>query len=404
MEKIVIIGGGASGLLAAIYAKSDSNEVIILERNDTLGKKILATGNGRCNYWNSNQELDHYHSSNKELISNIINSSNQKEILNFFDKLGIVPKIKNGYYYPYSNQASSIRNSLIKEIEKLNIKVITNYKVTEIIKKDKFIIYSDNNTIEVDKIIIATGGKASPKTGSDGIGYDLVKSFNHTIIKPLPALVQLKSNAKFLKDWDGIRSDCIITHLENDKIIATEEGEIQLTSYGISGICTFNLSSKIIRGLDKNNKEEVIINFLPFLKEEPLNWFKERSKKMKNPTIENLLEGIINYKLIKVILTNSNINKDRKFNTLTEEEVKQLVKNMISLKLSITDYNSFDNAQTTSGGVPLTEIDLSTCESKKMKNLYLTGELLDIDGTCGGYNLGFAWISGMLAGKASKGE
>ena len=238
--KIAIIGGGASGLVAAIICKSKGHDVTILEGNDKLGKKLLVTGNGRCNYFNDDFSINHYHSSNLDLLKPLINDKNKDKVLSFFDSIGIVPKVIDGYYYPVTNQATTIVESLSNEIKRLGIKILFNTKVTSIKYDNKFII---NDKYEFDKVIVASGSCAAPKTGSDGLGYQIAKIFSHGIIKPLPALVQLHSDIKYMKDWSGIRTDAIIKMYENDEYVKEETGEIQLTDYGISGICTF-LSGK----------------------------------------------------------------------------------------------------------------------------------------------------------------
>lgn len=403
MKRIVVIGGGASGLIASIYAKTQNTEVILLERNSTFGKKILATGNGRCNYWNQDQDLSHYNSQDKNLLESIITDENQKEIMDFFTRIGIVPKIKNGYYYPYSNQAISIRNALVVEAKKVGVNLISDAYVDSIKKENKkYTITYNNETISCDAVIVATGSKAAPKTGSDGNGYRLLQNLNHTVIKPLPALVQLRSNATYLKEWNGIRSDVNISLMIDKKIIKEESGEIQLTDYGISGICTFNLSSIASRKLNDQKNVSVLINFLPFLQEVPLPWFEKRNSIVKERSIVELLEGLLNDKLIKVILNICKIPLTKKWDQLANKEKNLLVETLTSLKLDITKTNSFDQAQVCSGGVPLAEIDPVSMESIYDKDLYIVGELLDVDGSCGGYNLSFAWISGMLAGKSSR--
>lgn len=401
MPKIVIIGAGASGLMTAITAKNNSNEVILLERNTEVGKKILATGNGRCNYWNSDQSLTNYHSTNKELLPKIITESNCQEVQNIFTKLGIISKIKSGYYYPSSNQATSIRNALLTECLEKGVIIKTNTYVTNIEKKDNlFIIETSTENFKADILVIATGAKASPKTGSDGNGYFLAKKFNHTIINPLPALVQLKTTGDFLKTWSGVRTDVKVFSREDNNIIGMEEGEIQLTDYGVSGICIFNLSSNIARGLSQNKKEELIINFLPFIEGSAKEWLEAREKYITKTTISNQLESILNYKLVQVILNKSKINKTAYYEDLTETEKTTLLKNLTNFTIPITGTNSFGNAQVTSGGIPLTEISLETMESKFIKNLYFAGEILDVDGKCGGYNLGFAWLTGLIIGRS----
>lgn len=400
--KTIIIGAGASGLISAIYAAKNSSEVIILERNDTSAKKILITGNGRCNYYNEDQNINHYHSENNELIKDIITKENTDEIMNFFNKIGIVPKIKDGYYYPYSNQATSIKEALLTEAKIKGVKIITGENVTKINKNNnKFVIETENNTYNADKVILATGSKAYPKTGSDGSGYLLARFFGHKITNIYPSLSQLKGEESYFKNWGGVRADVKVSLLENNKIIKEEKGEIQLTNNGVSGICIFNLSGLASKGLMEGKKEEIVINFMPWLNNfnEASNYLEERNKKLKNRTIEQFLEGFLNYKLIHVILKLSKINKDDFWNELNIEKKKNLIQNLISFTLKITKISSFEESQVCKGGVSLEEINVKTMESKLEKNLYIIGELLDVDGDCGGYNLTFAWISGMLAGK-----
>lgn len=394
--KVAIIGAGASGLVCSIYAKSDNNEVYLFEKNNYPGKKILLTGNGKCNYFNENLNTTYYHSTNEELLSNIINDNNKGEILKLFDNIGIVPKIVNGYYYPFSNQAITVKESLTKEAKRLNVKIITDYEVLDIKYNGKYII---NNELEFDILVVATGGLSYPKTGSTGFGYDIAYQFNHSLIKPLPALVQLKSNNKYLKDWEGVRTDVIINSYENNKLVATSSGEIQLTNYGVSGICIYELSSNIVRGLDNKRNEYLTINFVPFIDIDIKEYLSIRNKKLNNRCISDLLDGMLNYKLVNLILKKNNINSNKKYSELTSNEIDNLCKDLVEYKLEITGYNDFNSAQVTSGGIPISEINTSTMESLKQNNLYLIGELLDIDGVCGGYNLANAFITGMLAGK-----
>lgn len=400
--KVVIVGSGPSGLASAIYAKKNNNEVIILERNNDICKKILLTGNGKCNYFNEKQDITHYHSSNDNLISNIITEKNLNDILVFFDELGIVPKIKNGYYYPYSNQASSVKQVLLSKINELGIKIIYNYLVTDIKKEnDKFII---NNDIICDKLILSTGSKAYPKTGSDGNGYNLVKNFNHNINKIMPALVKLKSDDKYLKELKGIRSDCKISIYKDNEFIKSETGEIQLTDDAISGICVFNLSYLANKYIESKNNVHILVNFIPFIdnKDELLKYLDDRCKKIKNKKMKEFFDGLLNYKLSNVILKKSNINLDSYYKDLSKKEKETLVSNINSYDFNIISSYSYDNSQVCMGGVPLDEINLLTMESKKEKNLYIIGELLDVNGDCGGYNLTFAFITGMLSGVSIK--
>ncbi len=394
MKDVVIIGGGAAGMVAAITAARKNKKVTIIEKNDKLGKKILVTGNGRCNYFNEDFNPSHYHSDNEEYLKDIITDKNKEKILNFFDSLGIIPKIKNGYYYPVTGSANTILNALTYEIKRLNVEVITNTEVTEIKRENIFIINPNKENIKAKKIIITTGGKAAPKTGSDGKGYNLSESLNHKIINPKPALVQLKGKGNYFNKWNGVRVDATLALYENDKFIKEEMGELQLTDYGISGIVTFNLSRYISKNI---NKKIININFMPWLKEDPHKWLKDQINKLNLPVTETL-ERFLNYKIVNIILKNANI-KTNNWNKIKDKEFSEIIRNLTKFEIEIIGTNSFDKAQVCSGGIPLTEINLKTMESLKTENLYFAGEIIDIDGDCGGFNLGFAWISGIISGE-----
>lgn len=393
---IAIIGAGASGLVCAIKA-SKNNKVTIYEKNNKVGKKILVTGNGKCNYFNDDFDITKYNSNNIDILSTIITENNKNKVLDFFNSIGIVPKVVNGYYYPVTGQAITVKEALLNEAKVRGVNIVLDTDITNIeYKNNKFIL---NNSIEVDKVVLSTGSKAAPLTGSDGMGYILASKFNHSIIEVLPSLVQLKGNEKYFKDWAGIRSDVKLSLYENNNYIKSMEGEIQLTDYGISGICVFQLSSYIIKGLNKNNKEVVSINFLPWLDKDIHEYLLDRNNSMSNRTISELLDGLINYKLVNLILSINKIDNNKKYNELSSNDINNICNCLIDFKVNITGYNSFDKAQVCSGGIPLTEININTFESNKQSGLYIIGELLDVDGMCGGYNLGFAWLSGLIAGE-----
>ena len=400
MCDVIIIGAGASGIVSSIFAKKKNNRVIVLERNDKSLKKLLMTGNGRCNYMNESYSTKNYHSEDIDIVDKIISSNNIEMVKKFFDSIGVIPKIKNGYFYPYSNQAISIKNMLEEKALSLGVEIKYNSLVTDINKvNDKFEVICNDEKIYCDNLVIATGSKAYPITGSDGLGYNFLSKFNHTIVEVVPALVQLTSDFKYLKLWDGVRSDVTLELFEDDKYVDTETGEIQLTNYGISGICTFNLSHYVTRGIN-NHKYTISINFVPFIDTLITPWMDDYSKKNSNKNIYSLLEGFLNTKLIDIILKVSNIDGNRYYKDLSNEEKLILCKNLKGLKINITGSKGFDSSQICSGGVKLSEIDYNTFESKVVSNLYITGELLDMNGVCGGYNLTTCWISGILSGKA----
>lgn len=404
MSKVIVIGGGASGLTAAIHSCLRGNEVIILERNSICGKKIQITGNGHCNYWNEDQGLKHYHtSSNKSL--DMLNEYSS-ETLKFLESIGIIPRIKNGYYYPLSNQAISVSNALIKEAKRLNVDIKNNIFVSKIIKKNnKFKIYTDDNIYEADNVILATGSKSAPKTGSDGIGYEILKSFGHNIVEVLPSLVQIIIDNKITKEWDGVRTNALVSLYIDDKKFKEEAGEVMLTNYGLSGICVFNLSGDVAKNLSKNKSVEISINFLNDLNVKDnltgVEWLNDFNKKVKNRTISELLDCLLNYKLGNALLKNLKINKDVSWDTLKKSVQEDLINALINYKVKVTGTNSFDKAQVCSGGLSLDEIDMNTMESCIVPGLFICGELLDVDGDCGGYNLSWAWISGLIAGKGT---
>ena len=399
--RIIVIGGGPSGVTAAIKAKNDNNEVIILERNDKILKKLLLTGNGKCNYYNENFSIDDYNSYDHSRIEQIINDKNIWDVRLFFDELGIIPKVKNGYYYPVTNQASTVRDALIYELNQKGIRVFCNSFVSNIEKKeDKFLIHTEERDFYCDKVVLSTGSYAYPKTGSTGAGYVFLQEFGHTIIPPLPALVQLESNFPYCREWDGVRADVNLELYENDERIASEPGEIQLTDYGVSGICVFNLSHIASRGLYEGKKEELHINFVPFINTLIASWMDRYNKKVSSKNLKEFLEGFLNKKIVPIILKCSTLDENRHYNDLNTEEKMILYKNLSDFRIEITGTKGYDNCQICDGGIRLSEIDLDTMESNLVKGLYITGELLDLNGKCGGYNLTTCWISGLIAGKS----
>jgi len=398
--KVAIIGSGASGVISANIA-SKNNEVYLLDGEEKQGKKILLTGNGKCNYWNDDITLDKYNTDDFEKLKKIISKDNQEEVLNFLESIGLFPKIKNGYYYPYSGQASSVRELLLKNLERNNVKILTGFKVKEIIKEENgYKIKSEKEELIVDKVILATGSNVLEKTGSDGSGYNLATNLGHKVNEVSPSLVSLFTQEKDLKDASGVRTDATLTLLINGKEIEKEQGELQITDFGISGICTFNISGKVSRSLQINNNVQVLINFLPFLEEDFDTWFEKRSTKLKDFTLEELLESVIPYKLMFVILNKAKCKKDEKWESLSEEKKKLLEKYLTSFPVTITSTNTFEKAQVATGGVSLSEINEETMESNLNKGLYIVGELLDVDGKCGGFNLAFAFITGYIAGSS----
>lgn len=403
MIRVAVIGGGASGLVASIYAKNNNTIVDLYEKNDEIGKKILVTGNGRCNYFNEDFTSDKFYGFNDYDSSNIINNSMKEKILSFFESIGIIPSVKNGYYYPSSFKANSIRLSLIDEVYSKGVNVFTNSFVTDILYNDNegcFCICVNDEYKKYDKVILSTGSCAYVKSTNS---YDLVKKY-HSITPLLPSLIPLVGKGNYFKLWNGVRCNCEISLLDDDKTILKESGEIQLTDYGISGICVFNLSGFINKMLYQKKSVFVSINFIPFIKENYYEWFNSRKEMLGDRTIYEFLVTILNEKLVDTILYITNISKNKVVNELSLDEINNIISNLASFKLEIVSSKDFSRAQVCNGGVVLDEVNTSTMESLNIKNLYITGELLDVCGICGGYNLGFAFITGLLAGLDAGGK
>ncbi len=391
--KVCVIGGGASGMVCAIRLARRGIDVTILEKNNSVCKKVLATGNGKCNYFNDNMSIDHYRSSNNEFLESII-SSNINKVHEFFDSIGVVPRIKNGYYYPFSNTATTIKNLLLLECNKLGINIISDTIVYDIIKDKGFIIKTNNLDYKFDKVVMASGSCASIK--DDYNGYKILKKLGHNIIKPLPALVMLEGFDNNYKDWAGIRVDVSVSLYEDNNYICKYDGEVQLTNYGISGICVMNLSGRVSRIID-NGKEAIIrINFIPNI-DDGYKLIDDRNNLLKGMTIIEILESIINYKLLYIILKKCHIDTNLTWNELSNDKKMLLIDNLFNFEFVVRGSKGFECAQVVSGGVDLNEVN-NCFESRIINGLYIIGELLDVDGDCGGYNLGFAWISGIVAG------
>lgn len=383
--KIIIIGSGASGLAAGISLLRCGYDVTILERNNISGKKLLLTGAGRCNFFNSDQNIVHYHSSDKDILAKIITSDNIHLVEDFITSLGIIPKVKDGYYYPFSNQAYNMKELLERTYLDLGGKVKYNYLVEKIEKKNSLFLINDN--ISCDKLILATGSKAYKMTGSDGIGYQLAKKFNHHIVKVLPSLTSLITREK--TNLKGVRVDAKVTLYEDRVKVREELGQVQFTDYGLSGICIFNLSYYAVKGLNKNKKEVITIDLMPFMDK----------VSFKNKKVYDLLLGFLPNKMIDYILKTLDISKDVYYEDLSNDKKQELTKILKEMEFNITSYKEFDFSQVCSGGVSLREINPLTMESIFVKNLYIIGELLDVNGDCGGYNLTFAFLSGILTSR-----
>jgi len=405
MKKTVIIGGGPSGILTGIFASNRNQQVILLERNPIILKKLLLTGSGKCNFFNEVYNPSCYSSEDMDQVERLLSSYYLQNVRDFFDSIGLVSQVRNGHYYPYTFQASTMEKLLREEAIHKGVEIRTNSCVTKIVKKKKmFYVTCNDEVITCDNLVLACGSKAFPKTGSDGMGYQFLRKFSHKIVPPVPALVQLEGEEKYFKDWDGVRAEVRVSLYEDNEFKASEEGEIQLTSYGLSGICIFNLSHLVSRGLRNKHQEEIRINFVPFVDIPVLSFLDDYASRNSYKNTLELLEGFLNTKLANVILERSFINPYEFYKNLNNDKKSLLAKNLESFAVPIIDTKGFTSSQICAGGVRLNEINIDTMESKLVPHLYVVGELLDMNGKCGGYNLTLCWISGMLAGKSIGGQ
>ena len=392
--KVGIIGGGASGMMSAILLNREGFDVTILEKNSTLGKKILMTGNGRCNYFNQDIGVDKYYTSDYEFLKTIVNEENILKVKEFLNSLGLVHRIKNGYYYPMSNTATSVLNAFLTEIERLKIKTILDSEINNIKRKEnKYQIMVNGKKMFFDKIIIAIGSKAGLKENAN---YELLNSLGIKMTPILPALCPLVLNGDFFNKWSGIRAEARVSIYENDKFLKSDLGEVQLTDYGISGICVMNLSSLASKALYQKQKVKIHLNFLPNIEKENIDkWLTLRDNTLYQRTVIELLESIIPYKLLYILVSKAGIKSNCHYKSLTQKEKDDLINNLSDLILEVRETKEIFKGQVVTGGIPVNRVK-TTLEDKEYAGLYYTGEILDVDGICGGFNLGFAWLSSIV--------
>lgn len=399
-HSVYVVGAGAAGMMAAITAARQGKKVTIIEHRDKAGKKILATGNGKCNFTNMYMDKECFRGSNNDYIMDIYNQFDNKAVIDFFKHLGIYPKIKNGYVYPNSGQAISISEALQNELRYLNVDIITNTNIREIYdNKDGYLIITDKGEYKTDSVIIAAGSNASPKSGSDGSGYRLAKKLGHTIVPVLPALVQLRSSSPFFKEVAGVRTDGSVRIMSGRECVAKDSGELMLTDYGISGIPVFQVSRFASVLLNKNEKVIARLDFLPEMDfTECKEYIRDRIYSYPDKSIKDNFTGILNSKLLNALLKELKIDINMSTGNLSEKQIIDIANGFKNFSINITGTNSFDNAQVCCGGVSLDELNKHTLESKLHKGLFFAGEILDVDGICGGYNLQWAWSSGYVSG------
>lgn len=400
-EDVTVIGGGAAGLMAAITAARCGVKTVIVEHMDRVGKKILATGNGKCNYTNELQGISYYRGENPAFVLPVFEQFGFQETVSFFEQLGIYPKTRNGYYYPASEQAASVLDVLRMEAAYRQVEILTSCELKKIKRqKNGFLLITNQEEIRTKTLIFAVGLLASPKTGSDGSAFPHIEALGHHFIDIVPALVQLQGKQSFLKALAGIRAESTIDLYIDDVKKHQESGELQLTESGVSGIPVFQLSRFAVRALQKKQKVYVQINFAPKIKQNELFLLlKKRFQEYAHgKTASEALIGLFNKKLIDVLLKESDIGLHIPAEQVKEDKLKKLCRTITRFRVDVVGSKNFDSAQVCAGGVDTAEVNAQTMESYLVPGVYFAGEVLDIDGTCGGYNLQWAWSSGYVAG------
>lgn len=395
----VIIGGGASGLMCAISAKQKNNNisVAIIEKNDRVGKKILSTGNGRCNLTHSNINTEKFCGSFKKQSSAVFEKYDTKRLLDIFKKLGLLTFCDNeGRYYPLCKQASTVLDVLRFACVRLNVEIFCGENIRSIRKNNNnFSVKTDENEFISKKLVIANGSKAAPKLGGNSSSADYLKNFGHTFVPFSPALCPVKVNSDVIKSLKGIRATAkAVLFDRNGKIVKEEVGEVQFNDNSLSGICIFNLS------LYTKKDYFISLDLLPDISITELTTLICNNKNLfSNLTIDNLLTGIFQKRLGQAVLKESKITDfSRKCSMLSENEINNIVRIIKDMRFSVIENCGFEQAQCALGGVNGREIDENTMQSKIVRNLYVCGEAIDLCGECGGYNLHFAFASGLTAG------
>lgn len=387
--KYAIIGGGASALALSILlaGKIGGENVLVLERLDRVGKKLLSTGNGQCNLLPKNDGVNNYHSENPAFFTEILKKYNNEKIMEFLSSIGVVLTLEGDKYYPRSKQASAVLDAMRFKMQSLGVTVITGEKVVSLKKKNSFFLTCESGLVfNAEKVVVATGGSAQKAFGTDGNGYGLLQGFGHTLTSIYPSIVQLKTDLSAVKGLKGLKHKVSAKAVVNGVEKASFTGDLLFTDYGVSGNATFYLSSYLYGG------GEMAVDFCPDIEEgELVSLLKQKQENCSYLTAEYLLSAIIPNKIACAVLRNSGYSLSGGVCSLNANEVAKTIKNY---KFKVTKTMGFDNAQVTKGGIRTSEFS-TDMQSKLVKGLYATGEVLDVDGDCGGFNLKWAFATAL---------
>lgn len=404
---VIVIGAGASGLIAAGIAAQKYQNVLLLEKKTRPAIKLSITGKGRCNVTNSAdiKEFVTEFGNNGKFLYSAFSKFFNTDTINFFEELGVKCRLeRGGRYFPESNDAHDVVNALIKFVKSKNVKIITNTQVTKFVcenKKIKSVVLKNGSQYVANKFILATGGKSYPLTGSTGDGYDLAKSVGHTIIKPQPALIPLVSDDEFLKQLNKLKLKNIeISVLADNKVITKLFGEIEFTIFGLTGPLILTVSSQVFSLLEQKKNIDISINLKPALDDKQLDDRLVRElNNFGNMPVRNMLKTLLPLQMIEPFMKKNNIKWTEVCSAINKEKRKKIFDGLRNVKFKIVSTRPIDEAIITKGGISLKEVEQNTMKSKLMENLYFCGEILDIDGPTGGFNLQAAFSTGYLAGQ-----
>ena len=409
-SEVAVIGAGPSGCMAAAAAARGGLQTLLFDANDKVGRKIYATGNGRCNLTNLHMDNNCYHIGGREDLSAFFARFSVEDNIRFWESKGVYLHDRNGYVYPRTDQASTIADAFDKILRAEGTEIIPGSRVIDVKQEEDSegrvfrIGTKEGRRYFARKVILAGGGAAGPQYGCDGSLYGIARSLGHTVKKPLPALVPLLSDDTDLKAAAGVRCDAGIRLVCGESTFRAERGELQITGKGISGIPVFQISSEASRALDEGRRVFAEIDFLPDFTDEM--WEKEKARRLsedRNCMLGTFFLGLVNRKVLDLLLRKQGIQAEKKASKVDEDTLISIMRDMRSFKVRVTGTGGFEQAQVTTGGIPLSQTDKDLM-SVFCGGLYLSGELLDVDGICGGYNLQWAFTSGWIAGKSAAEE
>lgn len=405
--EVIVVGAGAAGIIATIESAKRGNKTLIIERTREIGKKILVCGAGRCNLTNINVAPERYHGAGSGFTKSVIDQFGSIDILEYFDKLGVKTYVENkgkGKVFPITDQALTITEVLKLELEKYEVDIVYECEVNKISKENDLFIINTNMVEDYTshKLILSAGGKSYPALGSNGSGYDLAVQLGHKIITPVPSALPLLATDPICKKLQGVRLKASVKAVIAGEVVDEDVDDILFTAFGLSGSVIFNISRPISVRINREHLEdcEVIINFFPeYTKEKLKEEIQDRIKRFPNRKLKNLYTGLLNEKIINALVSLSELDENMLINSLTKDKIRKLADLSYEYRVKIEGTKSWNEAEFTAGGVDSREVDRRTLESKIIKGLFFAGEILDVDGDVGGFNLTWAWSSGFVAGK-----